>query len=103
MIAQFLQFLLHPSTLLILLHAVLVIGIGLRVIMQRPAVGVALAWLFLVAMVPLVGALAYVVIGEKRIDRRRLRRMGQLRQAYEKLTAALINRGPPFLRQYWVA
>ena len=40
-----LDFLLHPSTLLILLHLLLVIGFSLRVIMQRPATGVALAWL----------------------------------------------------------
>lgn len=92
MSAQFHSFLLHPSSLLIVLHALVIIGFGLRVIMQRPAVGVALAWLFLIAAVPLFGALAYLVVGEKRIDRGRLRRMSGLQQSYSKLTEALIDR-----------
>ena len=41
------------STFLSIAHATIVILISVRVIMRRPANGVALAWLFLVAVLPL--------------------------------------------------
>ena len=53
------------------LHVLLVIAIALRVIMRQPARGIALAWLLLVAMVPFVGGIIYLLIGERRIGRRR--------------------------------
>lgn len=65
------EFLRHPSTYSLLIHAILVIGISVRVIMKRPAPGVAMAWLFLVAIFPYGGAIIYLLIGERRIGRRR--------------------------------
>ena len=51
--------------------------IAVRVIMRRAARGVALSWLLLVAALPLVGALVYLLIGERRIGRKRsLRHQG---------------------------
>jgi cardiolipin synthase len=92
MIRTFLQFLLHPSTLLILLHGLVVVGFSLRVIMRRSPTGVALAWLFLISSIPLGGAFAYLLVGEKRVDRGRLERLRTLRKSYEMLTAELVDR-----------
>ncbi len=61
------QLLTELSGLFVLVHWSIVIGLGLRVIMNRPATGVALAWLLLIAAVPLGGAIVYLLIGERRI------------------------------------
>ena len=87
-----LEFLVHPSTLLILVHLVLVVGFSLRVVMQRPATGVALAWLFLIAAVPYVGPIAYLLVGEKRIGPERRRRLVRLHDSYRKMSDGLIDR-----------
>lgn len=36
----------------------------IRLIMKRPAIGVALAWLILVTTIPYAGALIYLIVGE---------------------------------------
>jgi cardiolipin synthase A/B len=78
----------HLSTVVILLHALIVIVITVRVIMRRPPTGVAMAWLFLVAMLPLIGPLIYFFIGERRIGHRRKRGIGTFRTDYRKLLEA---------------
>ncbi|MEI2722946.1 MAG: cardiolipin synthase [Verrucomicrobiota bacterium] len=82
-----------PSTVLAAVHGLVVIAIALRVILRRPARGVALAWLFLVAMVPLAGGLIYLLVGERRIGRRRTRGIDALRMDYRKLAAVAIPAG----------
>jgi cardiolipin synthase len=81
------------STLLTLVHVSVVLAISLRVIMRRPPSGVALAWMFLVAFFPLVGALFYLLIGERRVGQRRARRIKALRSDYGKLTQHVIDAG----------
>jgi cardiolipin synthase len=87
------RFLLHPSTITWLLHVLIVIGIVLRVIMRRPATGVALAWLVLVAALPFVGAIAYLAIGERRIGRGRTRGIGTLRTDYRVISDVAVRNG----------
>lgn len=72
------------ATLGIVVHWLLVAGIGVRVIMKRPEPGVALAWLFVVSLVPYFGALAYLLIGEKRVDARRGLRVRVLQDDYRR-------------------
>lgn len=72
------QFFLHPSTIAIIAHAVIAVAISLRVIMKRPATGVALAWLLLVASLPFAGAVIYLLIGEPRIGLQRAQRTASL-------------------------
>ena len=62
-------------TLLSIAHATIVILISVRVIMRRPANGIALAWLFLVAVLPFAGAMIYLLVGERRVGLRRARRI----------------------------
>ncbi|MGA2068022.1 MAG: cardiolipin synthase [Thermoguttaceae bacterium] len=81
------------STLLAIAHAAIVILISVRVIMRRPANGVALAWLFLVAVLPLAGAVVYLLVGERRVGLRRARRIAALRSDYAMLAQVMIGKG----------
>lgn len=81
----------YPSSAVAIAHILIVVGISVRVIMQRPAAGVALAWLFLVALLPFAGALIYLFIGERRIDHRRRRGIGTLRTDFRKISDAVIR------------
>ena len=56
--------LLEPFTFAVALHGLMVVSVGLRVVMVRPLPGVALAWLLLVATLPLLGTLSYLAFGE---------------------------------------
>lgn len=82
-----------PVVLLQLLHLLIVIMIMIRVIMRRPAIGVALSWLILVAAVPYGGALIYLVIGERRIGDQRRRRIDRMRSDYLPLRQVVIEQG----------
>ena len=62
-----------PLAISALLHFSAVAAITVRVIMVRPAPGVAFAWLFLVIALPIFGVIAYLLIGERRIAARRSR------------------------------
>jgi cardiolipin synthase len=79
--------------LLTLLHVSVVLAISLRVIMRRPPSGVALAWMFLVAFLPGVGFVFYLLIGERRVGLRRARRIAALRSDYAKLAQHVIDQG----------
>ena len=83
----------NPFSLLGLLHVVLVVGISIRVIMRRPNTGVALAWLFIVAALPYVGAVLYFLLGERRISRTRAQQIKERRADYAKLVESGIERG----------
>ncbi len=78
----------------VVIHWMLVVGIGVRVINKRPQPGVALAWLFLVALVPYAGALIYLLIGERRIDPAREREMITLHRGYRRLFGPEKVHGP---------
>ncbi len=81
------------STALTLLHVLLTLGVSVRVIMRRPPTGVAAAWLMLVAFLPYVGVLFYLLVGERRIGLRRARRIAELRTTYANLSRNVIDAG----------
>jgi cardiolipin synthase len=83
----------HLSTFALLLHAVLVAVIAIRVIMKKPATGVALAWLFLVSILPYLGAFIYLLVGERRISQTRAQRIAALRIESQLLHAAAVREG----------
>ena len=80
-------------SILALLYLVAIIWVWLRVIMRRPPTGVALAWMVLVVVLPLVGAVLYVLIGERRVGQRRARRIAAIRNDYAKLSSRVIGEG----------
>jgi cardiolipin synthase len=63
------------STLVLVVHWLLIAGFSIRVIMRRAPVGVSLAWLTVIFSIPFVGAVVYLLFGEKRLGRVRAARM----------------------------
>ena len=59
------------------------IGLGIRVIMRRNTVGYTLAWLAVILLVPLLGAVIYMLFGERRLGSRRAKRIEELRAPYQ--------------------
>lgn len=86
-------FVLHPATITFVAHMSIVAILSVRVIMKRPATGVALAWLLLIAIAPFVGALIYLLIGERRIGHRRAHGIAALRAEYRPIADAAIAAG----------
>lgn len=82
--------LLQSSVFLVATHAAIVGCIGVRVIMRRAARGIALSWLLLVATLPYVGALLYLLVGERRIGRARARGLDELRADFRGIAGATI-------------
>ena len=83
-------FLLGSSVFLMTMHAAIVVAIGVRVVMRRSVRGVALSWLLLVATLPFAGALLYLLIGERRIGRKRSRAITALRTDFRQIARATI-------------
>ena len=55
---------------------------GIRVILRRSTVGFTLSWLLVILLVPILGAVIYVLLGERRLGTRRARRTEELRGPY---------------------
>lgn len=75
------------SFLVIFIHAALMAAVIVRVLLRRPARGVALAWLLLSLLLPYVGAILYFLIGERRIPRSRTERLARLQTDFRLITA----------------
>ena len=82
-----------PLAILAFLQVLLVIGISIRVIMNRPPSGVALAWLLIVSMIPYLGAGLYLLIGERRISPKRVARLGKLREDFREIAEITVAEG----------
>ncbi|MGR7920504.1 cardiolipin synthase [Zobellella denitrificans] len=80
--------------LLFLAHTSLVIGVTLRVIMKRRAVGVSLAWLALIYAIPILGVAAYILFGEVRLGRKRAERAKSMYRPYADWINVLVSRFP---------
>ncbi|QDT01336.1 cardiolipin synthase [Adhaeretor mobilis] len=76
-----------------LLHITVVGTIFFRVVMRKPSVGVSLAWMILVGTIPAVGAVFYLLVGERRVGQRRVRRIEEMRMDYARLAEAVIDKG----------
>lgn len=87
------SFSLDTPTAVEISHALIVTAIAVRVIMRRPARGIAMAWLLLVAIFPFAGAVMYLLIGERRISRRRARALDSLRLQYRNIANAALPTG----------
>ena len=63
------------AILALVLHALVVVGVAVRVVLRRRPAGVTLSWLALVLVAPVGGVLLYLFVGERRIGEKR--RVGQ--------------------------
>ena len=73
----------------IALHSLIVAAVGLRVIWVRRPAGSAFAWLLLVAALPLVGLVLYLLFGERPIGRQRLARAHAFYAGFPAVAAPL--------------
>lgn len=58
------------------------IVLGVRVVLRRSSVGFTLAWLAVILLLPLLGAVIYLLLGERRLGARRARRIEEMRKPY---------------------
>lgn len=77
------------ATALLVLDWLIRIVFGVRVILRRSAVGFTLAWLAVILLLPIFGAVIYLFLGERRLGTRRARRTEELRQPYNRWLAGL--------------
>ena len=71
------------SNLILAAHIIIIIALSIRVLMKRRPVGVSLAWLILILILPFAGAMLYLSIGERRLGRHRVERAEALLGPYE--------------------
>ena len=81
-------------TLMTLLHVLIITGVSIRVIKVRLPVATSLAWLILVFFLPLVGVIAYLVLGEKRLGYKFAARSQAIKGRYDSWLREL----PPEIR-----
>lgn len=74
----------YMSGLLLVAHVIIIISLSLRVIMKRRPVGVSLAWLVLIFLLPFAGAILYLLVGERRLGKRREERARSLTGVLEE-------------------
>lgn len=70
------------GSLTALIHTFVVGGVFIRIVMKRPAPGVALAWLLVVTFIPLLGVILYLLVGERRIGGQRAKMKEKLQKSY---------------------
>lgn len=87
------------STWIYLIHPIIVSLFALRIIWVRRPPGVALAWILIVTIMPLVGISAYLMIGERPTGRERNRRIQEIVPAYYRMTALFDERFPNTIDQ----
>ncbi len=87
-------FVTNSHWLYLLLHPLFVVLFTLRIIWIRRPPGVALAWILIVTIMPLVGLALYILIGERPIGRDRKRRIEKISPVYHHMTALLDARYP---------
>lgn len=80
------------TTLLFVLHWVILIGLTLRIILKRRATGVSLAWLLLITTVPYVGAVVYLLVGELWLPRRRIKKALLSREELRDVVSSIEDR-----------
>lgn len=62
------------SALVFLADFIIRIGLSLRVIMRKRPYGVSLAWLIVILLVPFIGGIFYILLGENRLPEKRIAR-----------------------------
>jgi cardiolipin synthase len=75
-----------------LLHIVIVLLFGFRLISVRRPVGVVLAWFLIVVLLPLFGVGLYILIGERPVGRKLTRKIFRMDREYAAITENLRQR-----------
>lgn len=80
--------------LYLLLHPLIVGAFILRIIWIRRPPGVALSWILIVTIAPIIGLIGYMLVGERPIGRDRTQRIRRITPVYQRMTQLLDNRYP---------
>jgi cardiolipin synthase len=80
------EYILSFYTITLVLNLLIVIGVSVRVIMKRPSPGTAICWLFIVASFPFVGFILYLLIGDRRLELRRIQRFDTLHADFKRIS-----------------
>ncbi|OZA28361.1 MAG: cardiolipin synthase A, partial [Polynucleobacter sp. 17-46-58] len=75
-----------------ILHIVVVILFGYRLISVRRPVGVVLAWFLIVVLFPLIGISLYILIGERPVGRKLTRKIIRMDREYAAITETMRQR-----------
>ena len=70
-------------------HVVIVLLFGIHLISVRRPVGVAFAWFLIVILLPVLGIVLYVLIGERPVGRKLTRKIIRMNREYEKITETM--------------
>ena len=81
-------------TILLLADLTIRIGLSFRVIMLKRPHGVTFAWLIVILLIPFLGAIVYLFVGENRISEKRAARSRQSQDYYQYWLNSLRNRSP---------
>lgn len=79
------------AEIFVVLHVVVVTVLMVRVLYHQRNTGVSVAWILMLMAFPLVGAVAYLLIGEPRLGSRRLRRQRELVKFYHKFSDTYLH------------
>ncbi|HQT42091.1 MAG TPA: cardiolipin synthase [Polynucleobacter sp.] len=75
-----------------ILHIIVVILFGYRLISVRRPVGVVLAWFLIVVLFPLIGISLYILIGERPVGRKLTRKIIRMDREYAAITETMRQR-----------
>ncbi|QWE15936.1 cardiolipin synthase [Polynucleobacter sp. AP-Nino-20-G2] len=75
-----------------IVHIIIVILFGFRLISVRRPVGVAFAWFLIVVLFPLVGIALYILIGERPVGRKLTRKIIRMDKEYAAITEEMRQR-----------
>ncbi len=81
-------------TILLLADLTIRIGLSFRVIMRKRPHGVTFAWLIVILLIPFLGAIVYLFVGENRISEKRIARSRRSQDYYQYWLNSLRNRSP---------
>lgn len=70
------------------------IGLSFRVIMRKRPYGITFAWLIIILLIPLAGALIYLLFGENRISDKRAAKVRESQDHYQYWLNSLHGRAP---------
>jgi len=86
--------------LTIIIHGMIVVALSLRIVSRRRPTGVSLAWITVIAVLPFVGAMLYLMVGELWLAGRRVRRAHEVGDEFKGRLAELAEQAPAGLENY---
>ena len=81
-------------TVILLADLAIRIGLSIRVVMRKRPYGITLAWLIVILLLPFLGAIFYLFIGENKLSEKRAARLSDSQDHYQYWLNTLKERAP---------